>query len=108
MDWLLAHLTGDFILQNDWMATGKKNSSWICLVHVCVYMLPFLLLDLSAVQLVLIALQHWVQDRTGLVNQYLKIAGKSGFAGPPFSPWSMIVVDNIFHLLWIRLCLAMG
>ncbi len=40
---LVAHLVGDFILQNEWMASNKKHRSFACLVHVLVYLLPFLL-----------------------------------------------------------------
>jgi hypothetical protein len=101
MEWLIAHLVGDFLLQNDWMANGKRESSWICTVHVGLYMAPFLLLNLYWWQLVLIASQHWIQDRTKIVLWYLKLFGKNEFTTTPMAPWSMIVTDNIFHLVWI-------
>lgn len=27
MNWLIGHLVGDYLLQNDWQAQGKKKSS---------------------------------------------------------------------------------
>lgn len=39
--WL--HFIADFILQNDYMAHNKSKNSWILLLHVSVYSMPFLL-----------------------------------------------------------------
>lgn len=47
MNIYLAHLVGDFIFQNDWMAKGKKTSSLICLVHIITYLIPFLFCGLK-------------------------------------------------------------
>ena len=33
MHWIYAHLIGDYIIQNDWMAQHKKDSSFRCDVH---------------------------------------------------------------------------
>ena len=71
MDWVVAFLVGDYLLQNDWMVKGKKKSSWICTVHVFFFMLPFLFLSLSWLQLSLIAIQHWIQDRTNIIDWFL-------------------------------------
>ena len=101
MGWLLAHLCGDFLFQNDWMAAGKKKRSWICLVHVITYLLPFLLLGLAWWQMVLIGVQHFAQDRTGFVVWFMNKKGQASFAQPPMAPWSIIITDNILHLLWI-------
>jgi len=103
---ILSHLIGDFLLQNDWMAKHKKESSLICFIHAACYMIPFLLFcNLSLMQSLLIGLQHFIQDRTYIVNYFMTIAGKSEFAKPPLSPWSIFVVDNTFHLLFIQLIL---
>lgn len=71
MGWLIAHLIGDYVFQNDWMARGKKESSWVGTVHVATYMIPFLFIGLSWWQLLLIAVQHWL-------------------------PWSFIVMESVF------------
>ena len=103
---IVAHLVGDYLLQNDWMATGKKQRHWICSVHVIAYLIPFLFLPLSWLSLVLIGIQHWLQDRWGFVGWYFKHSGKEAFSKPPMAPWSWIVVDNVFHLAWIVIVIA--
>ncbi len=108
MDWLIAHLIGDFLFQNDWMANGKRESSWICTVHVAAYMVPFLFIGLQWWQLGLIASQHWGQDRTKIVVWYLKVCGKGELTTAPLAPWSIIITDNICHLVWIFCVIQMG
>jgi len=101
--WIYAHLIGDYLLQNDWMAQHKKTSSFHCAIHVLCYMLPFLLCGLSWWQLILIALQHYVVDRTNFVMWLMDFKGSHIFATNVCSPWSLIVTDNILHILWIAL-----
>lgn len=103
MHWIFPHLIGDYLIQNDWMANGKKTSGWICTVHVATYMVPFLFCGFELWQLAVIAMQHWIQDRAGFVAWSMRVTGKGGFAKPPMAPWSIIVVDNIYHILWIAL-----
>jgi len=103
MHWIYAHLIGDFLIQTDWMASGKKQSSWICLVHVATYMIPFLLTSLSWLQLLCIAIEHFWQDRTTVIEWFMKHTGKQNFAAPPKGPWSSFLVDGIFHILFIAL-----
>lgn len=45
---LLAHLIGDFFLQSDKMATEKSSNSRVLLLHVFVYMMPFVFIALYA------------------------------------------------------------
>lgn len=108
MELLLAHLTGDFLIQNDWMAQNKKSSNLACTVHVASYMLPFLFLGLAWWQLLAIAGQHWIQDRTSFVKWYMEFMGSSDFAKPPLAPWSIFVVDMTFHLLFIGVVVSVG
>jgi len=103
MHWILAHLVGDYLLQTDKMALGKKTSSLICLIHVATYSLPFLTCRITWWQLLLIAGQHFAQDRTGFVVWFMKWKGSEQFATGPCSPWSIIITDNILHILWIAL-----
>ncbi len=43
---------------------------------------------------------HWPVDRFRLAKWWMvNISGQSAFATGPLSPWSFILVDNIFHLL---------
>jgi hypothetical protein len=100
MPWIFAHLLGDFILQNDWMAANKKKSSLVCCVHVLIYLLPFLFI-FNWWQLLLIGLQHYFQDRTEFVVWFMKAKGSKNFTLPPMAPWSIILTDNILHILFI-------
>jgi len=101
MHWIYAHLLGDYIFQNDWMALNKKQKTFPCLVHCFFYCLPFLFCNLIWWQILLIAIQHFIQDRTPMIIWLMKIKGSEAFATGPCSPWSIIVTDNIIHILWI-------
>lgn len=102
MHWILAHLIGDYLLQDDWMAKGKKESWNIAVAHTLAYMIPFLFVDdINIIKFILIAIQHLVQDRTNFIVWFMKFKGSEEFAQPPMAPWSIIITDNIFHILWI-------
>ena len=101
MHWALAHLVGDFIIQNDWMASRKKQDSWACFVHVVTYLIPFLLTDLSIWQILIIGVQHYAQDRSHFVEWFMRKTGKASFIEPPMGPWSVIIVDATLHLVFI-------
>lgn len=101
MNYILAHFIGDYILQTDEMALNKKRPDLYCGIHVVFYMVPFLLCDFDLWQLILIAIQHYVIDRTNFVVWFMKWKGSETFATGPCSPWSVIVIDNILHILWI-------
>mgnify|MGYP001558217861 FL=1 len=104
----LAHLIGDYIFQTDYMAVGKKRSSWICAFHVLLYIVPFLCCDLSWWQLVAIGIQHFAQDRTNFIVCLMILKGSGKFAEPPMAPWSIIITDNIVHVLWIAWIVELG
>lgn len=101
MHWIYAHLIGDYLLQTDWMASKKKKSWLVCLIHVIFYMLPFFATRLCPAQLAMVAVQHLIQDKTNFVFWFFRHAGKKAFLEPPFAPWSLILLDNILHILWI-------
>ena len=106
MHWIYAHLIGDYLLQNDWMALNKKKSSWHCFVHVLAYMIPFMFCELNFIQLALIAVQHFLIDRTNFVLWFMTAKGQGNFATGVCFPWSQIVVDNVLHILWIAFVVA--
>lgn len=107
LHWIYAHLIGDYLLQTDRMALRKKTSSFECFMHVVYYMLPFFLCGFAWWQLVLIALQHFAQDRTNFIVWFMKWKGSALFATGPCSPWSIIVTDNIVHILFIAAVAAL-
>ena len=101
----VAHLVGDFIIQNDWMALNKKRNSFACLVHILVYLLPFLFCGLRWWQIALIGLQHFAQDRGSFILWWV---GK--IKRVPKEYWGQIplFVDQAFHCLWIEIVLLLG
>ena len=105
MNPFVAHLIGDFILQNDWMAANKKISSAACLLHVFVYIVPFLVSNLQTWQIVLIGLQHFAQDRTSFILWWMRI-----WKHVPLGNRKeiRIYVDQAFHLMWIQIVVTLG
>ena len=100
----LGHLVGDYLFQTDWMAENKKTQTIPCLIHsaiwsACVVLfagwgwIPFLVLFVI----------HYIQDRTYMVRGWMHIVGQDHFATGPYAPWSMVIIDNTFHLLQIWL-----
>ena len=100
MDYLVAHLIGDYLLQNDWMAQNKKLRHWPCIVHCTLYTLAIALPTFwPAWALGVVWGTHFVQDRTQIVRRWMNAIGQDKFAGPPLGPWSVIVVDNVWHIV---------
>ena len=116
---LLAHLVGDYLLQNDEMAT-KKTTSWAwALLHGAVYTLPFMLITLNPWALLIIGGTHAIIDRYRLAKHFIwaynnftttkafhyewsEAKANGGYpASKPvwMSTWLMIVIDNSLHLL---------
>lgn len=121
-DQIVIHLFSDFFLQNDWMATNKKNPGKLgtlaCGVHCLSYTLPFLLLTTSPLALLFIFASHFIIDRTYLVSRLIWAknqlgpksfrcpweTAKSSFGFHPsrvawISCWIGIIVDNTFHIV---------
>lgn len=103
----LAHLWGDYVFQNHWMALNKQQSKLVCLIHSLTYALPFLFLTRSPIALSIIAITHFLIDHYALAKYAVKLKnwnfaeGGNGF--PPSTPlwlstWLTIFVDNTFHL----------
>jgi hypothetical protein len=100
----LGHMVGDYIFQTDWMAENKKQNTLPCIIHSAIWAgsvvlfagwgwLPFLFLFVI----------HFIQDRTYLVREWMHLIGQDHFATGPYAPWSMVIIDNTFHLLQIWL-----
>ena len=105
MNPFVAHIVGDFILQNEWMAANKKRSSLICFVHTFVYLAPFLTCHFKWWQIVLIGIQHFAQDRTNFVLWWLRVwkhAHQDHWKELP------LYVDQAFHILWIQIVILLA
>lgn len=102
MEQLLLHAIGDYLIQNDWMAQNKKRLTWLgelaCQIHCISYSIPFLLIG-SYWAVLVVYITHYAIDRSNFIMWYMRVTGKPDFSKPPMAPWSIFVVDNIFHVV---------
>lgn len=121
---LLAHLVGDYVVQNDWMALNKTHpypdvrpgehgyepqqdkymlAHLACTVHCLLYTLSFWAFTWYWVPwwgLTMCFGIHWFIDRYRLAKLWMvNVSGQETFATGSLAPWSVILVDNVFHLL---------
>lgn len=100
---IVGHLVGDYLLQNDWMALNKKKSSFHCFVHCVLWTLSVMafssVLDIRVATILFAT--HFVQDRTEIVRSWMRFVGQEKFATGPCAPWSIIVADNVWHIVTI-------
>lgn len=101
----LAHLIGDFLIQNDWMAKYKKEKGFVTFIHVCSYLIPFLFTDLVWWQLALIGITHFAQDRSSFVEWWIRVWKKIPDGGRGVIP---LIVDQVFHLLIIQIVMNLA
>ena len=99
---IIGHLVGDYLLQNDWMALNKKQCSLPCAVHCTLWTLAVCgfagWISLPAIAVLWVT--HFIQDRTHIIEFWMtKINRQPEFVKPPFAPWSLIVVDNVWHIV---------
>lgn len=101
IDAIVGHLVGDYLVQNDWMALNKKQSTLHCSVHCFLWSLAVLLFSgWSVVWLPVLFVGHFVQDRTNIIGVYMNAVGQSQFA-KNLAPWSVIIVDNVWHIVFL-------
>lgn len=72
---LLAHLCGDYVLQNHWMAQNKVRAWLPAIVHASLYVLPFTLLTDSRPALQVMWLTHLLIDRFRLARWWVEFWG---------------------------------
>jgi hypothetical protein len=105
MHWLVAHFIGDWFIQNDWLGLYKKGSSLRCFIHCLLYIIPFIFTEIPLVLLPIIALQHFIIDRSYYVDWYVKSIESYRFDMSPLWPWSGIIIDNLMHIIFIHILL---
>ena len=105
--WLLVgHLLGDWLLQNDWMAKGKKQSLFnpAGMVHFTVYTVTIVgtLWLLSSTNKgpvfylilgVFVFVSHWLIDATRVVDNWIRFYHQSD------STMVRVMVDQTLHIL---------
>ena len=99
METLLGHLVGDFLLQNDWMAQGKKKHPLPAVVHCLLYTAAiWLFTGWGLAWLAVVFVTHLYIDTTNVVPVFMGWIGQTQFRDR-MGPWSVIIVDNTYHLL---------
>jgi hypothetical protein len=127
---LVGHMLGDYIVQNDWQAKWKTNpppdgecgpreraarqntADLACTVHCLLYTLAVWLFSFSWMPwwgLAVCFVAHFVIDRFRLAGRWMRnVSGQAAFATGPLAPWSIIVVDNTFHLITLAVIAALA
>lgn len=109
---IIGHLVGDYLLQNDWMALNKKKPSpegnTACVIHCMIWSFAVVLFSgwyrspMAMWVCWALFLTHYIQDRTHIVKFWMtRINRQPKFVEPPMAPWSLIVVDNVWHIVTI-------
>lgn len=75
MPQLIAHLIGDYCLQNHYMATQKTKAWFPALLHVLLYGIPFIVIGASLEQWFLIVSTHYLIDRYRLAKYWVVFWG---------------------------------
>jgi hypothetical protein len=105
--WLVVgHLIGDWLLQNDWMARGKKQRLVTAagMTHFLIYTLTVMVTcwlawrstpDMLEYLLIgsIIFVTHWLIDATDVVGAWIRLLRQTDM------PMMRIMVDQTFHLL---------
>ena len=121
MEIILAHLVGDYLFQNNYMALNKHKynlKGWFtCTLHCIIYsIIVCLMLNIFNIKgLIFIFFSHFILDKFGIVEWYLKIIkGRSidrflkeernylsnmDLIQAGFTTLVYVVVDNTMHLL---------
>lgn len=112
---IFAHLIGDYLFQNDWMAQNKEGGFLPCFVHCMIYTLcGFLVVSVQGARWpswswAVVFSTHMAVDYTGFAkHQFMDWMDQTDFR-KHMGPWSSIIIDNVIHLLvyfvlWVRLC----
>lgn len=104
----ILHLIGDYLFQNDWMATEKTRNSGAAFAHASIYSMPFWLVCDSAWWSLIFVSHYWI-DRHRLAQYWIMLVnwnfdrenfGYSKDKPKWMSVWLMIVVDNTFHIIF--------
>lgn len=101
---IIGLLVGDYLLQTHQMAVLKKKDSAMCGIHCAwVGIAVWMFTGWSWIPCLTVGALHFIQDRWELIPAFLRSQGREKFMEPPFAPWSIIVVDNVWHMVGIWL-----
>lgn len=101
------HLIGDYILQNNWMATEKVKRFFPAAIHAITYSLLFLTIT-NVWAWLIILITHFFIDRYRLAIYWIKLVNwnwdSNNFGFPQstltlVSFWLSIIIDNVWHII---------
>lgn len=98
------------VSQHRWdsQASDARRAPWACAIHCWCYTLAMLFCTWPVHLFpwwfyVAVGVIHWPIDRWRLAGRWMRnVSNQAVFASPPpvgMAPWSVIIVDNTFHLL---------
>jgi len=116
---IVAHLVGDYVFQNAYMAENKRRSFLVAISHGVCYTIPFIFITQNLIALFLIAFTHAIIDHFALAryvvyarNQFapseyrykLKFTLPMGEGPNDRAPghiafFVFVVIDNTMHIL---------
>ena len=109
----LFHLIGDYLLQNDWMATNKTKNTIVALIHASLY--SFLFFFITDIEwFCVLSVSHFFIDRFRLAQYWIMLVNWNwqsknfGYDNDKplwMSVWLMIIIDNTIHLLINTICI---
>jgi hypothetical protein len=86
------------------MAENKKSNTLACVIHCIVWAACVVLFaGWGWIPFAVLFTFHFIQDRTYVVRRWMHFLDQDHFATGPYAPWSMVIIDNTFHLLQIWL-----
>lgn len=100
---IIGHLVGDYLLQNDWMALNKKTVPGALVIHCNLWTLSVCIFAgwANPAAIGILFYTHLLQDGTDLIARWMNLIGQKQFRTGPCAPWSIIVVDNVWHIVTI-------
>ena len=94
----IAHRTGDFLLQNSFLALNKKKDWRVAVLHGLVYSLPFCFLTQKPQSLILISGTHILIDFFNISSFWVRTYNWDWQGDVPKVPlWVMVEVDQTLH-----------
>src|SRR6266436_5239156 len=102
---IIGHLVGDYLTQNDWMALNKKRHLLPLSVHCLLWTFAVWIITWAhgkgwpAGVLPLLFFTHFTQDGFNVITRWMDFIGQKDFRTGPCAPWSVIVVDNVWHIV---------
>lgn len=94
---------GDYLLQNDYLSSNKKKSTFVCLIHCLIWSACVMLFAWvwNPYVFAILLTTHFIQDRTHIISLWMELIGQRGFRDGACAPWAAIVVDNVWHIVTI-------